>query len=134
MLGDGYQFHQTKLANFKKAVDAAPASIDAANRYWDALKSFAGQDVRSGGYLIEAYRGCALASHAGVVALARAYQELFTTTGEKLRAELFDPVLILAFQTQLLCELANGDRTAAQWVLTSIENTRKFAKNDGPAF
>jgi hypothetical protein len=118
--GEGYQFHQIRLANFKKAVDADPASIEAANRYWDALKSFAGQDVRSGGYLIEAYRGCALASHAGVAALARAYEELFKTTGELPRAELFDPELIRALQTQLR-ELANGDRATVQWVLTSIE-------------
>ena len=118
--GEGYQFHQTKLATFKKALDANPTSIEAANRYWEALKSYGGQDVRSGGYLIEAYRGCALASHAGVVAFARAYEELFKTTGEGPRAELFDSELIRALQTQLR-ELANGDRATVQWVLTSIE-------------
>ena len=119
MSGDGYQFHQTRLASFKKALDADPASIEAANRYWDALKSYAGQDIRSGGYLIEAYRGCALASHAGVVALARSYEELFMTTGEGPRAELFDPELIRALQTRLH-EIGDGDRATVQWVLTSI--------------
>lgn len=118
--GEGYQFHQTKLANFKKTLDANPASIEAANRYWDALGSFGGQDVRSGGYLIEAYRGCALASHAGVVALARAYQELFEKSGEGPRADLFDEELILALQARLP-ELSHGDRATVQWVLASIE-------------
>ena len=118
-MGEGYQFHQTKLANFKNALDANPTSVEAANCYWDALKSFAGRDVRSGGYLIEAYRGCAVASHTGVVALARAYKELFETTGDGPRAELFDPELIRALQAQLR-ESANGDRATVQWVLTSI--------------
>ena len=78
------------------------------------------EDVRSGAYLIEAYRGCALASHAGVVALARAYQELFEKSGEGPRAELFDQELISAIQTRLP-ELSNGDRATVQWVLASIE-------------
>ena len=55
----------------------------------------------------------ALASHAGVVAIARAYEELFKKTGEEPRAELFDAELIRALQTQLR-ELANGDRAAVQ--------------------
>jgi len=118
--GEGYQFHRTTLANLKKALDANPASIEAANRYWDALGSFGGADVRSGGYLIEAYRRCALASHAGVVALARAYQELFERSGEGPRAELFDEELIRALQTRLP-ELPNGDRATVQWVLAFIE-------------
>jgi len=118
--GQGYQFHRTKLANFKKALDANPASLEAANRYWQALGSFGGEDVRSGGYLIEAYRACALASHAGVVALARAYQELFEKSGEPPRAELFDEELIRALQTRL-AEVSNGDRATVQWVLASIE-------------
>ena len=118
--GEGYQFHRTKLANFKKTVEANPASIEAANRYWDALGSFGGEDVRSGGYLIEAYRACALASRAGVVALACAYQELFAKSGEAPRAELFDQELIRVIQTRLP-ELSNGDRATVQWVLSSIE-------------
>lgn len=118
--GEGYQFHRTKLASLKKALDANPASIEAANCYWGALGSFGGADVRSGGYLIEAYRGCALASHAGVAALARAYQELFEKSGEAPRAELFDEELIRALQTRLP-ELSNGDRATVRWVLASIE-------------
>ena len=118
--GEGYQFHRAKLGNLKKALDANPASIEAANRYWDALGAFGGEDVRSGGYLIEAYRGCALASHAGVVAFARAYQELFEKSGEGPHAELFDEQLIRALQTRLP-ELSNGDRATVQWVLASIE-------------
>jgi hypothetical protein len=65
-----------RLAQFKNALDADPTNVEVASRYWSALASFAGNDVRSGGYLIEALRQCALDS-AGVIALARAYRELF---------------------------------------------------------
>src|SRR5215469_18507813 len=87
---EGYYLQQTKLIKLKKDVDADPASVAAAKRYWLALASFGGHDVRSGGYAIEAFRGCAMASHEGVVALACAFQELYEKSGEKPRSELFD--------------------------------------------
>ena len=49
MSGDRYLFDQTKLASLKKALDSNPDSIEAANRYWEALGSFGGKDVRRGG-------------------------------------------------------------------------------------
>ena len=65
---------QKQLAELKAALDADPANVESAERYWAALATFGGNDVQSSGYLIEAFRGCALASTEGTVAFARAYQ------------------------------------------------------------
>jgi hypothetical protein len=81
---------QQKLANLKATLDSDPANVELASRYWVELASFGGHDVRSGAFVIEAFRGCALTSDAGAVAFARAYKELFEKSGEKPRAELFD--------------------------------------------
>jgi hypothetical protein len=111
---------QQKLANLKRTLDSDPTDVEVANRYWVELASFGGHDVRSGGFVIEAFRGCAIASRAGVVALARAYRELFEKSGEKPRAELFDEKLLQALKTRLP-ELSNDDQAIVQWVLASIE-------------
>jgi len=52
------------LADIKETLDSDPANVGLANRYWEALAT-------------------------GVVALARAYKELFEKSGEGPRAELF---------------------------------------------
>jgi hypothetical protein len=111
---------QKKLADLKKTLQSDPSNVELANRYWVELASFGGNDVRSGGFVIEAFRGCALASHAGAVTLARAYRELFEKSGEKPRAELFDEELVQALKTRLP-DLSNNDRVIIQWVIASIE-------------
>ena len=111
---------QQNLSKLKKALDADPTNVEVANRYWVALASFGGNDVRSGGFVIEAFRGCALASHAGAVALARAYRELFEKSGEQPRADLFDKELLQALKTRV-SDLSNDDQAIVQWVLASIE-------------
>jgi hypothetical protein len=116
---EGYHFQQTKLVNLKKELDADPGNIQAAEHYWAALASFGGHDVRSGRFAIEAFRGCALASHAGVVALARAFRELYDMSGEKPRYEVFDEELLQALKMPLP-DLSDEDRALLQWVLTSI--------------
>ncbi|HJY89170.1 MAG TPA: hypothetical protein VJ255_02790, partial [Candidatus Acidoferrum sp.] len=63
---------------------------------------------------------CALASDAGVVALARAYRELFEKSGERPRAKLFDKELLQALKTRLP-DLSNGDQAIVQWLIASIE-------------
>ena len=108
---------QRNLAELKKVLDSDPTSIEAAHRYWAALGSFAGNDVRSGGYVIESYRGTALASREGAVALARAYQELFAKTGEVPQAALFDGELIGALRRRL-AELSGEERGLVEWVLS----------------
>ncbi len=120
MADDKYPIQQ-KLADLKKTLDSDPANVESAIRYWSGLASFGGNDVRSGGFVIEAFRGCALATNTGVVALARAYRELFQKSGEKPRAaELFDAELLQALKTRLP-HLSNGDQAIVQWLMASIE-------------
>ena len=119
MIEDKYPIRQN-LAKLKTALDSDPTNIEVANRYWVELASFGGKDVRSGGFVIEAFRGCALTSHAGAVAFARAYRELFEKSGEKPRAELLDKELLLALKTRLP-DLSNDDQAIVRWVLASIE-------------
>ena len=119
MAEDKYPIQQ-KLANLKKTLQSDPSNVELANRYWVELTSFGGNDVRSGGFVIEAFRECALASHSGAVAFARAYRELFEKSGEKPRAALFDEELVQALKTRLP-DLSNNDRAIVQWIITSIE-------------
>ncbi len=112
---------QQKLANLKAALDSDPNNIEVAKRYWVALASSGGYDVRSGGFVIEAFRGAALASQAGAVAFAQAYRELFEKSGEKPRPELFDQDLVRALKTRLP-DLSNSDQAVVQWILASIEH------------
>jgi hypothetical protein len=119
MIEDDYPIQQN-LAKLKRALDSDPTNVDVANRYWVELASFGGNDVRSGGFVIEAFRGCALASPAGAVAFAQAYRELFEKSGEKPSAELFDEELLQALKTRLP-DLSNDDQAVVQWVLESIK-------------
>jgi hypothetical protein len=119
MTEDKYPIQQ-KLAQLKATLISDPTNVEVANRYWAELACFGGHDIRSGGFVIEAFRTCALASHRGTVAFARAYRELFEKSGEKPRAELFDNELLQALKTRLP-DLSNGDKTLVQWVLASIE-------------
>lgn len=119
MSQDKYPIQQ-ELANLKKALDADPTSVEAANRYWDALGSYGGKNVRSGGYVKEAFRGCALASREGVIAFGRAFRGLFESTGELPRAELFDKELLEALKARL-SELSGEDRAILEWILSSID-------------
>lgn len=80
---EGEKIGLQELKTLQKILVSDPSCLDAANRYWNALSSVSGNDVRSGGFVIEAYRGCALASSEGVIALARAYRELYENTAER---------------------------------------------------
>ena len=111
---------QQNLANLKRTLDSDPTNIDAANHYWAALSSLGGNDVRSGGFVIETFRGCAVASQEGAVAFARAYRELFEKSGEKPQAKLFDEELIHALKTRLPA-LSNEDQAIVQWILESLK-------------
>jgi hypothetical protein len=119
MSGDKYPI-QERLSNLKKALDCDPTNVEAANRYWAGLASVGGNDVRSGGFVIEAFRGYALASNTGTVALARAFRELFEKSGEKPRAELFDGRLLEALKTRLPY-LSNEDQLIVQWLIASMK-------------
>lgn len=116
MSQEGYNLQQSRLIRLKQDSDADPTNIEAAKRYWLALASFGGHDVRSGKFAIEAFRGCALASHAGVVALARAFRELYEKTGEEPRSELFNQELLQALK-EPLPGLTGEDLAVVQWIL-----------------
>jgi hypothetical protein len=111
---------QKQLAELKAALDADPTNVEAAERYWAALGSFAGNDIRSGGFLVETFRGCALASKQGIIAFARAYQELFAKTGEKPKAQLFDENLARTLKARLP-ELSETERGPVDWILASLK-------------
>ena len=81
MTEDKYPIQQ-KLANLRRTLESDPTNVEVANRYWVELASFGEHDVRSGRFLMEAFRRCALSSHAGAVAFARACRELFEKSGE----------------------------------------------------
>lgn len=119
MTEDKYPIQQ-QLAKLKAAFDSDPTNVETANRYWVELASFGGHDVRSGGFVIEVFRRCALASHPGAVAFARAYRELLEKSGEQPRAELFDEELIQALRVSLP-DLSNDDQAIVRWVLASIK-------------
>jgi hypothetical protein len=110
---------QKQLAELKATLDADPTNVEAAQRYWAALGSFAGNDVRSGGYLVEAFRECALASKQGTMAFAHAYSELYAKTGVKPKAQLFDESLAQALKARLP-ELSETERSMVEWVLDSL--------------
>jgi hypothetical protein len=120
------------LQKLKTILISEPANLDTAHAYWGALGILGGHDVRSGGFVIEAYRDCALASAEGAVALAWAYRQLYTSSGERPRVELFDQTLTQALRSRL-SELSNLDRAVVKWVLESIEKSRKVrAAKDHP--
>jgi hypothetical protein len=111
---------QQKVAESKRMLESDPTNVEVANRYWSALGSVAGNDVRSGGFVIEAFRGCALTSKEGAIAFCRAYQELYAKTGESPRANLFDDKLLTSLRTRLL-ELSMDERGQVEWVLSFVE-------------
>jgi hypothetical protein len=119
MSPDKYPIQQ-KLAELKKILDGDPTNLDAANRYWEELASLGEEDVRSGGFVLEAYRKCALASAEGVVAFARGYRELFEKTGEKPSAKLLDEELLQTLKAAC-SELSGEDQEIVRWILTCVK-------------
>jgi hypothetical protein len=107
---------QQKLAELKEKLDTDPTNLDVANQYWEQLASVGGEDVRSGGFVLEAYRKCALGSVGGVAAFARAYRGLFEKTGEKPSAKLLDEELLQALKTTG-SELSGEDQEIVRWIL-----------------
>jgi len=104
------------LANLKTILDSDPTDIEAANRYWAALGSLGGHNVKSGAFVIEAFRGCALDSREGVIAFCRAFCELFEKTGEEPQPDLFDEELLGALESWLP-DLSIYDHCLASWLL-----------------
>jgi hypothetical protein len=119
-MSPGYPIQQ-KLAELKKKLDNDPTNLDAANQYWEQLASVGGEDVRSGGFVLEAYRKCALGSAEGVTAFAQAYRELFEKTGEKPSAQLLDKELLQALKATC-SELSGEDQEIVRWILKCVND------------
>lgn len=102
------------LETLRQVLVSDPTNLDAANLYWNALGS-----LQSGRYVIEAFRGAALTSQAGIVAFARTYRKLFENSGEGPRAIFFDGELVRALEASIPA-LPESDRSTVQWVLHSI--------------
>jgi hypothetical protein len=83
--------HDDRLRVLKAALAADPANLELAWRYWEVLGAWQARDIRSGMHVIQVFREAALASPAGVQALAQAYRQLFEASGEKPR--VLDPQL-----------------------------------------
>ena len=103
----------------RQCLDLEPGNLDLANRYWNALGTHKSRDVRSGALVIETFHSVALNSREGIVALARAYRELFLKSGESPRIELFDEELITVLRRGDP-ELPESARSEVQWMLRSI--------------
>ena len=108
------------IESLKKALASDPTNIDAANRYWKALGVW-----QSGGHVIEAFRAAAIASCKGVAALARAYRELFESSGEGPRPVFFDKELSRAMKASLE-GLPENERATVRWILDSIRSSGAY--------
>jgi hypothetical protein len=112
-----------RLRILKSTLDLDPTNLDSANRYWEALSSVGGHNVRSAGFAIEAFRACALVSQQGTIAFCRAFCELNEHNGEKPRPELLDEELLGVLKMRLP-ELSIYDSSLAHWILRSIRKPR----------
>jgi hypothetical protein len=111
--------HDDRLRVLKAALAADPANLELGWRYWKVLGAWQGRDVRSGMHVIQVFHEAALATPAGVQALAQAYRQLFEASGEKPR--VLDPHLERCVQSALKA-LSEGDRAVVQWLLDCVGN------------
>ena len=120
MLNSEEQINDASLEQLCQSLRMDPTNLTLADRYWNALGRYKGQDIRSGRYVIEVYRNAALTSREGIEALARAYKELFELSGESPRIVFFDKDLIYALQ-EYLRNKNQKEEAGVQWILESIE-------------
>jgi hypothetical protein len=107
------------LKTLREGLNRDPANLDLANRYWNALASYKGHDIRSGKDVVQTYKDAALKSREGAAAFARAYRQLFEMSGEGPRAAFFDESLIQALQAWAP-QLPEPERSTVRWLLQSI--------------
>ena len=98
----------------EQALAADPENLELAWRYWHALGSWDGCDIRAGIYVHRAFRAAALSSVAGVLAFARAYRQLFELSGEGPRS--LDPAMAKACEA-VLPDLVGEEWSLVKWLL-----------------
>ena|ERR1700688_2551339 len=106
------------IETLRRALHVDPTNLDKADRYWKALATYPGGDVRRGSDIIGVYRAAALKSPQGVIALASAYRDLFAVSGEP--PAYFDEDLVHALQ-RYLPGLPEEDRSTVQWILETLK-------------
>jgi hypothetical protein len=107
------------LERFWKELKEDPTNIKKANAYWDACGNYFRGDIRSGKFVINTFRECALHSKEGVVALAKAYKKLFLLSGEHPYRGYFDEELLKTIKNvNFLNEIENE---FIQWLLIYLE-------------
>ena len=119
MLCQNCRAEEENPTELRQRLDQDPTNLELANRYWHALGSYEGHDVRSGALLIGTYRAAALNSREGVTALTRAYRQLFLISGESPRVDLFDEELITSL-IRSAPELPKSMQSEVNWILQSI--------------
>src|SRR5262245_48958355 len=115
-----------QLSDLKRALAANPTNLELAWRYWKALGSWNGSDIRSGMYVHETFRAAALQSPAGVAAFAHAYRELFEASGEGPRK--LDPAISRCAESAI-AKLTGSERADVEWLLKSVDKKAGNAQN-----
>jgi hypothetical protein len=110
-------FLPKQLRGAVETLRAEPKNLEAAANVWRLCGSGNGDDLRSSGWVSLAFKDCALSSTEGVVAMARAYQELFEATGVTPLPADFDAQLLTAFRAARL----ETSSSAVQWVLDTLK-------------
>jgi hypothetical protein len=110
-----------KLDEFRQALASDPTNLRTAERYWKALGSYEGHDLRSGRDVVQIYRAAALNSREGAVAFAQAYRELFEVSGEPPRVANFDTDLLHGLENWLQTA-TDEERSVIGWVLEKVAN------------
>jgi hypothetical protein len=116
-----------ELAGLRKALKATPANIELAKRYWHALagsKAKGEADLRCGSDVMETFREAAVSSKKGIEVFARAYRDLFDTSGESPRPAYFDERLVTALKAEV-SGLSGTERGNVEWILDSIDRARE---------
>lgn len=121
-----------ECAALEAALANDPANLALAWQYWRALGDYRGCDVRSGGYVVRAFRTAALASVTGAAAFAQAYHELFMGSAEKPRLAYVDRDLRLAMQ-RAVRTLDGEARRLVEWVLDCVDPISASKRGRGRA-
>ena len=108
------------LERFWNELKVDPTNIKKANTYWIACGNYFRGDIRSGQFVINAFKKCALSSKEGVLALAKAYRILFLMSGESPYKDFFDQELIISIRDAKFL-LNEEDRKEVQWLLNYLE-------------
>jgi hypothetical protein len=103
----------------RESLKRDPANLEIASRYWAALGSSNGHDLRSGRDVVETFGAAALSDSGGAGAFARAYRELFEMSGESPRAEFLGEELTEALKSALP-QLSDQDQSTVRWILQSL--------------